>query len=158
MSEKTTTPGSQRVVAAEKRSEFVVAGDHAVGSVTEKTFGPVVDTDDDMPLPTDPKTVFLGGLFSLAMIMALYTAAEIVLPLVLAIVLKLLLQPLVRTLERFHVPRAIGAVLAVLMVLLVFGGAISMLAGPAAARSCGVDAMVSKWTAPSDKLKHLVSS
>ena len=134
MSEKPTVPDSQRVVAAEKPSEFVVADDHAVGSVTErKTFGPVSDTDDDMPLPTDPKTVFLGGLFSLAMIMALYTAAEIILPLVLAIVLKLLLQPLVRTLERFHVPRAIGAVLAVLLVLLTFGGAISVLAGPAAA-------------------------
>jgi predicted PurR-regulated permease PerM len=55
-----------------------------------------------------------------------------VLPLILAIVLKLLLQPLVRLLENFHIPRAIGAVLSVLLVLLAFGGSISMLAGPAA--------------------------
>ncbi|MDR3532302.1 MAG: AI-2E family transporter [Rhodopila sp.] len=86
-----------------------------------------------MPLPTDPKTVFLGGLFVLAVMAALYVAAEIVLPLILAIVLKLLLQPLVRLLEGIRVPRAIGAVLSVLLVLLAFGGTISVLAGPAAA-------------------------
>lgn len=132
MFKKTKTLDGQHVVAAEKRSDFVVAGDHAIGSVTEKqTFVPVADTDDDMPLPTDPKTVFLGGLFSLAVIVSLYTAAEVVLPLVLAIMLKLLLQPFVRMLERLRVPRAIGAILAVLLVLLAFGGAITVLAGPA---------------------------
>ena len=89
--------------------------------------------DDDMPLPTDPKTVFLGGLFGLACMAVLYVAAEIVLPLILAIVLKLLLQPLVRLLEQIRIPRAIGALVAVLLVLSVFGGTISVLAGPAAA-------------------------
>ena len=79
-----------------------------------------------MPLPTDPKTIFLGGLFFLACMAALYVAAEIVLPLILAIVLKLLLQPFVRLLERIHIPRAIGAVLSVLLVLVAFGGTISM--------------------------------
>ena len=73
-----------------------------------------------MPLPTDPKTVFLGGLFVLACMAVLYVAAEIVLPLILAIVLKLLLQPFVRLLERIHIPRAVGAVLSVLLVLLAF--------------------------------------
>ena len=86
-----------------------------------------------MPLPTDPKTVFLGGLFGLACMAVLYVASEIVLPLILAIVLKLLLQPLVRALERIHIPRALGAVLSVLLVLAAFGGTISVLAGPAAA-------------------------
>ena len=61
-----------------------------------------------MPLPTDPKTIFLGGLFVLACMAVLYVAADIVLPLILAIVLKLLLQPLVRLLEDIHVPRAAG--------------------------------------------------
>ena len=104
-----------------------------VGSVTAtKTFDPVGDDPDDMPLPTDPKTVFLGGLFVLACMAVLYVAAEIVLPLILAIVLKLLLQPFVRLLERIHIPRAVGAVLSVLLVLLAFGGTISVLAGPAA--------------------------
>ena len=92
-----------------------------------------MDDADEMPLPTDPRTVFLGGLFGIACMAVLYVAAAIVLPLILAIVLKLLLQPLVRLLERFHVPRAIGAIVAVMLVLLAFGGTISMLAGPAAA-------------------------
>jgi predicted PurR-regulated permease PerM len=63
----------------------------------------------------------------------LYVSAEIVLPLILALVLKLLLQPLVRLLEDYNIPRAVGAILSVLLVLLAFGGTISMLAGPAAA-------------------------
>ena len=78
-----------------------------------------------MPLPTDPKTIFLGGLFLLACMATLYVASEIVLPLILAIVLKLLLQPFVRLLERIRISsRRLGAlVLSVLLVLLVFGGA-----------------------------------
>src|SRR6059058_2629622 len=67
---------------------------------------------EDMPLPTDPRTVFLGGIFVLGALAALYVAAEIVLPVVLAIVLKLLLQPMVRVLDRLRVPRGIGALLA----------------------------------------------
>jgi predicted PurR-regulated permease PerM len=86
-----------------------------------------------MPLPRDPKTVFLGGLFVLACMAVLYVASEIVLPLILAIVLKLLLQPFVRLLERIHIPRALGALLSVLLVLAAFGGTISVLAGPAVA-------------------------
>jgi predicted PurR-regulated permease PerM len=105
-----------------------------VGSVTaKKTFDPAVDASDDMPLPTDPRTVFLGGLFGLACLAVLYVASEIILPLILATVLKLLLQPLVRLLERIHIPRAVGAILSVLLVLLAFGAMISILAGPAAA-------------------------
>jgi predicted PurR-regulated permease PerM len=136
--EKSTDDG--HVVAAETHSEFVTTteteGDvtrgQAVGKVTEtKTFRAPENTDE-MPLPTDPKTVFLGGLFALACMAALYVASEIVLPLILAIVLKLLLQPLVRLLEQIHIPRALGAVLSVLVVLAAFGGTISVLAGPAA--------------------------
>ena len=53
-----------------------------------------------MPLPGDPKVIFLGGLFILAALGAAYLASEIVVPLVLAFILKLLLQPGVRTLEQ----------------------------------------------------------
>ncbi len=85
----------------------------------------------DMPLPTDPKTVFLGGLFAITLLAAAYVASEIVLPLVFAITLKLLLQPLARMLERLHVPR----VLAALALILVLSGTIvglgAALSGPA---------------------------
>jgi hypothetical protein len=62
-----------------------------------------------MPLPSDPKVIFLGGLFVLALLAAAYVASEIVLPLVFAIILKLLLQPALRMLERLHVPRMLAA-------------------------------------------------
>jgi predicted PurR-regulated permease PerM len=140
LTEQPTPISENRLVAEETRQEFVAVAEtegevvrgRTVGSVTEKkTFD--VDDDEEMPLPTDPRTVFLGGLFVLACMAALYIAAPIVLPLILAIVLKLLLQPLVRLLEGIHIPRVIGAILSVLLVLLAFGGTISMLAGPAAA-------------------------
>ena len=131
-----------RLEAAETLSSFVsvsetegdVVRGRIVGSVTEKkTFSQPKDDAEDMPLPTDPKTVYLGGLFLMAGLSVLYVASEIVLPLVLAIVLKLLLQPLVRLLERCRIPRAAGAILSVLLVLAAFGGSFSLLAGPATA-------------------------
>jgi hypothetical protein len=57
---------------------------------------------EEMPLPSDPKVIFLGGLFALAMLTIAYAAAEIVLPFVFAITLKLLLQPILRISERLH--------------------------------------------------------
>ena len=39
---------------------------------------------EDLPLPADPKVIFLGGLFVLAVLAAAYVASEIVLPLVFA--------------------------------------------------------------------------
>ena len=132
MTETTTPTAGDRIVAAETRSEFITAGDHTVGAVTEKkTFKAAAEDDGDMPLPTDPRTIFLGGLFVFAGLAVLYVTSEIVLPLVLAAVLKILLQPLVRLMERIRIPRAIGAFLTVLLVLLAFAGTISMLAGPA---------------------------
>ena len=54
---------------------------------------PPAEEPEEMPLPSDPKVIFLGGLFGLALLAAVYVAAEIVLPLVLAVVISLLLQP-----------------------------------------------------------------
>jgi predicted PurR-regulated permease PerM len=88
--------------------------------------------DEDMPLPTEPRTIFLGGLFALAVLAALYVAAPIILPVVLAFVLKLLLQPLVRLLDRASVPHALGALVAILMLVTALAGIISGVAGPAA--------------------------
>jgi hypothetical protein len=58
--------------------------------------------EDDLPIPSDIKAVFLGGLFLLAMLAVCYVAAEIVLPIVLAFVFSLALQPAMRALERVH--------------------------------------------------------
>ena len=94
---------------------------------------PRAATDEtDMPLPTEPRTIFLAGLFILAVLAVAYVAAEIVLPVVLAIVLKLLLQPSVRALDRLGVPRGIGAAMAIVLLMAILAGLISALAGPAA--------------------------
>ena len=90
-----------------------------------------VDEREDMPLPHDPQTIFLGGLFVLACLAAMYVAREVILPIVLAIVLKLLLQPLVRLLERVRIPKGIGALVGILLLLGVFGGIGTILSSPA---------------------------
>jgi len=93
---------------------------------------PANDLLADMPLPSDPKTIFLGGLFALALLAAAYFASEIVLPMVFAFTLKLLLQPIFRLLERLRIPRALAALL---LILALFGMIVSLgaaISGPAA--------------------------
>jgi predicted PurR-regulated permease PerM len=81
--------------------------------------------ESDMPLPSDPRTIFLGGLFLLAALAAAFFASEILLPLMFAITLKLLLQPAMRLLERLKLPRIIGALLIILILL---GGIVMLVA------------------------------
>jgi predicted PurR-regulated permease PerM len=85
----------------------------------------------EMPLPSDPGAVFLGGLFVLALLAALYVARGIVLPVVLAIVLHLLMWPGVRVMERFKVPRALASALLIGLLLGAIVAAGSALSGPA---------------------------
>jgi predicted PurR-regulated permease PerM len=81
------------------------------------------EVPEDLPLPSDPKVIFLAGLFALALLAAAYIASEIILPFVFAIVLKLLLQPAFRILERLHVPRIIAALL---LILALFGTVVGL--------------------------------
>jgi predicted PurR-regulated permease PerM len=86
-----------------------------------------------MPRLSKAATIFLGGLFVLALLAALRDASAIVLPLVLAFVLKLLLQPAIRLLQRLHLPAAVGALLVILLIIAGIVGFASALSGPAAA-------------------------
>ena len=88
--------------------------------------------EDDLSIPPDITTVFLGGLFFLAMLAACYVASEIVLPIVLAFVLSLVLQPAMRALERFHLPRGIAAIFLILVLFGTLGGLGAALSAPAA--------------------------
>jgi predicted PurR-regulated permease PerM len=89
------------------------------------------EVPEDLPLPSDPKVIFLGGLFVLAVLAAAYVASEIVLPLVFAIVLKLLLQPALRILVGLHVPRTIAALLLILALFGTIVGLGTAISGPA---------------------------
>ena len=88
--------------------------------------------EDDLPVPSDIKTVYLGGLFLLAMLAACYVAAEIFLPIVLAFVLSLVLQPAMRVFERVYLPRGIAALLVIMLLFGTLGGLGAALSGPAA--------------------------
>jgi predicted PurR-regulated permease PerM len=93
-------------------------------------------TDDDlrrhdMPLPRSTQSVCLGILTAIAILWCLYVARDIMLPVVLAIVLKLLFQPLVKLLERGHIPKAVGALVSIALLLGVFVGLGMLLSSPA---------------------------
>jgi predicted PurR-regulated permease PerM len=95
-----------------------------MASVDQETeLVPLAEVPEDLPLPSDPKTIFLGGLFALAMLAAAIVAREIVVPFVFAILLKLLLQPAFRILERLHIPRTIAALL---LILTLFGTVVGL--------------------------------
>ena len=90
------------------------------------------EVPEDLPLPSDPKVIFLGGLFVLALLAAAYVAKEIVLPFVFAVVLKLLLQPAFRILERLHVPRILASLLLILALFGTIVGLGAAISGPLA--------------------------
>jgi predicted PurR-regulated permease PerM len=92
----------------------------------------VTEAEAEMPLPSNPQTFFLGGIFALSVFATLYLASPIILPVVLAFVLKLLLQPAVRLLQRMHLPRPVGALLTVFLTIGTFVGVVAGLSVPAA--------------------------
>ena len=92
---------------------------------------PPAEAPEELPLPSDPKVIFLGGLFVLALLATAYVASEIVLPLVFAIILKLLLQPAMRLLERLHAPRILAALLLILVLFGTIVGLGTAISGPA---------------------------
>jgi predicted PurR-regulated permease PerM len=88
--------------------------------------------DGDLHSPPDIKSIFLGGLFLLALLAAFYAAAEIVLPVVVAFVLMLVLQPAMRLLRRLYLPRALAALLMIFVLFAVLVLLGTILSGPAA--------------------------
>ena len=78
-------------------SEVAAAGAATEAEPAEALNAAALDAPtNDMPLPQDPRTVFQGGLFVLALLAAAYFAKEVLLPIILAFILKLLLQPVMR--------------------------------------------------------------
>jgi predicted PurR-regulated permease PerM len=100
--------------------------------VASPVLAEAADDEAEMPLPSDPQTFFLGGIFALCVLAALYEASSVILPVVLAFVLNLLLKPAVQVLVRIHLPRALGALVAVLLTIAALVGLIAALSVPAA--------------------------
>ena len=117
------SPPPQRPPIAPVSDDDLPESHAAVAEVADET---------EMPLPSDAQTFFLGGLFALGVFAVLYVASAIILPVVLAFVLNLLLQPAVRLLGRLHLPRAVGALFTVLLVIGALVGLVAALSVPAA--------------------------
>src|SRR5215470_16623211 len=110
----------------------------------EKGLGSFEQEPNEMPLPSDPKVIFLGGLFALAALGAAYLASEIVLPLVLAFILKLLLQPVVRALEHLYATRTLASLLVILSVFGAIIGLTAAISGPASTWAAKLPQSVSR--------------
>lgn len=89
-------------------------------------------TEPGPSLPQDVHIVLLAGVFVLLSLFALYLAATVAIPMVFAVLLKLLLQPGVRQLQRLRVPEPLGGLIMILAFFTVVGGAVYLLAAPAA--------------------------
>jgi predicted PurR-regulated permease PerM len=76
------------------------------------------------------RTIFIGGLFALAMLAASYAAAEIVLPILLAFVLNLVFRPVLRVLLRARLPQPLAALIIVLSLVALFVVVGVLLSGP----------------------------
>lgn len=72
-------------------------------------------------------------ILAIVCIYACYLAQDVLAPLVLGTLLSLLLSPVVTFFERIHIPRALGSLVMVMLIVAAMGGAISQLAAPAQA-------------------------
>ena len=75
--------GLERKVDSEHADVDAVLNMAPTGQETEVV--PPAEEPEEMPLPSDPKVIFLGGLFVLALLATAYVASEIVLPLAFAV-------------------------------------------------------------------------
>jgi len=73
----------------------------------------------------------LGAIVIAIVVYTCVIAQAVIVPILVAILLGLMLAPAVRLLERWRVPRAVGALLAVVFTVAVAGGAFAALATPA---------------------------
>ena len=87
------------------------------------------------------------------MLAACYVAAEMILPIVLAFVLSLVLTPAMRVLERAHLPRAVAAILVILVLFATLGGLGTVLSVPAASWAQKLPSGIPKFDPEAAKIK-----
>ena len=84
-------------------------------------------------MPVDVRSLSLSIIATLATIVVLQHAQSVLIPVVLGVLLSYALNPLVTSLARNHVPRALGAALAVLVLVGSIGGGVYILSDEAGA-------------------------
>jgi predicted PurR-regulated permease PerM len=100
--------------------------------IQAEDFADPTRSTDEMPLPTDLRTLLLLGIFVLLSFYTLYFTREIAIPIVFAFVLNLLLQPAMRALTRLYLPRTIAALLMILVFFGTVAGIAVSISSPAA--------------------------
>jgi predicted PurR-regulated permease PerM len=100
--------------------------------IQAEDFADLARSTDEMPLPTDLRTLLLLGIFVLLSFYTLYFTREIAIPIVFALVLNLLLQPAMRALTRLYLPRTIAALLMILVFFGTVAGIAVSISSPAA--------------------------
>jgi len=100
--------------------------------IQAEDFADLTRSTDEMPLPTDLRTLLLLGIFVLLSLYTLYFTREIAIPIVFAFVLNLLLQPAMRALTRLYLPRTIAALLMILVFFGTVAGIAVSISSPAA--------------------------
>jgi len=103
-----------------------------LAEIQAEDFADLAKPTDEMPLPTDLRTILLLGIFVLLSFYTLYVAREILIPILFAFILNLLLQPAMGILTRLRLPRAIAALLMILVFFGVVGGIGVSISSPAA--------------------------
>jgi predicted PurR-regulated permease PerM len=103
-----------------------------VAEIQPEDFADLAKPTDEMPLPTDLRTILLLGIFVLLSFYTLYVAREILIPILFAFILNLLLQPAMGALTRLRLPRAIAALLMILVFFGAVGGIGVSISAPAA--------------------------
>jgi len=114
---------------------MIMSADSRPGAVAEiqaEDFADLAKPTDAMPLPTDLSTILLLGMFVLMSFYTLYVAREILIPILFAFILNLLLQPAMGALTRLRLPRAIAALLMILVFFGAVGGIGASISSPAA--------------------------
>jgi len=114
---------------------MIMSADSRPGAVAEiqaEDFADLAKPTDAMPLPTDLRTILLLGMFVLMSFYTLYVAREILIPILFAFILNLLLQPAMGALTRLRLPRAIAALLMILVFFGAVGGIGASISSPAA--------------------------
>lgn len=111
------------------------SADSRPGDVTEiqaEDFADLAKPTDEMPLPTDLRTILLLGIFVLLSFYTLYVAREILIPILFAFILNLLLQPAMGALTHLRLPRTIAALFMILVFFGIVGGIGVSISTPAA--------------------------
>ena len=104
--EKPVTPDGEKEAARERDADNGTAADN--GSTQE----PVL-----IKMPVDVRSLSLSIIAGLAGIIALQSAQTVLIPVVLGVLLSYALSPMVGSLARVHVPRVVGAALAVALLV-----------------------------------------